>query len=300
MIRYCDLENGCLVETDDPSRDGQSAAIVLCFAPTPEERGDLSERFGLSGHNLHSSLDPEELARVDYSDNITAVLGKRSRAVPVTDNNPYEAMTFGCFLSKTLMVIVSDEPIPFADFELPSSEASDFRDIVLALLYHATQCFHRQFVFIKELASDIGDRLAVSQNDRLLLDLFNLQKNLTYYQNAVNYNKILVERMQKDAERVALTPRQRDFLDDLVVDADQCCKQSGVIMTILKNMTEAMGSLVNNKLTAIMKRLAIISLIFLPINALASIGGMSEYTTFTEPYMPITVENSRIFNAMRA
>ena len=279
MIKYCNLENGRLGETDN-----KSAAIVLCFAPTTEEREHLLEHFALPRHTLLSSLDPEELARLDYSAKMTAILGKRSRALLEADHDPFEATTFGCFLSETHLVIVSDEPIPFEDFLLPNSELTDFCDIVLALLYHTTQHFHKQFVFIKGLASEIEDRVVVSQNDRLLLDLFNLQKNLTYYQNAINYNKVLIERMQKDAERLSLTPHHRNFLDDIVVDTAQCYKQGEVVTTILQNMTETMGSLVNNKLSVIMKRLTIISLIFLPINALAGIGGMSEYTAITQNY----------------
>lgn len=282
MIKFCNLENGRPTETDN-----KSAAVVLCFAPTTEEREYLLEHFALPKHTLFSSLDPEELARVDYSPKITAVIAKRSRALPDrADHDPFEAMTFGCFLSETHMVVVSDEAIPFDDFLLPNNEATDFRDMVLALLYHATQRFHKQFVFIKGLASEIEDRLVVSQNDRLFLDLFNLQKDLTYYQNVINYNKVLIERMQKDADRLALTPRHRDFLDDLVVDTAQCYKQGEIVTMILQNMTTMMGSMVNNNLNAVMKRLTAISLIFLPINAIAGIGGMSEYTTFTEPYMP--------------
>ncbi len=281
MIKYCHLENGQLTETDDAS-----AAVVLCYAPTSEERERLIAKFGLERHTLASALDPEELARLDYSGKDIEVFGKRSRTIIRTDHDPFEATTFGCFLSETRLLVVTDEPVPLDDFLLPGRATADFRDMTLALLHHATQHFHKRFIFIRELASKIEDRLVVSQNDRLLLDLFNLQKNLTYYQNAVNYNKVLIERMQKDADRLGLSPAQRDFLDDLVIDTVQCFKQGEIVTLVLQNMTDTMGSLVNNKLSVIMKRLTIISLIFLPINAIAGIGGMSEYTSFMAPFMP--------------
>ena len=281
MIKYCDLENGRLVETEN-----QSAAVVLCFAPTPEESEYLRAHFDLPRHTLLSALDPEELARVVYADNMTAIIGKRSRTLSIDNTNLFEGMTFGCFLSETRLIVVSDEPIPLEEFSLPGHGSGDCRDIVLALFYHSTQSFHKQSVLIKELASEIEDRLVVSQNNALLLDLFNLQKNLTYYQNVINYNKILTARIQQSAERLGLTPRQHDLLDDLVIDVAQCYEQGEVVTTLLQNMTTTMSSMVGNKLNIVMKRLTVVTLIILPITAIASIGGMSEYTLFMEKTMP--------------
>jgi hypothetical protein len=39
---------------------------------------------------------------------------------------------------------------------------------------------------------------------------------------------------------------------------------------------------VNNNLNVLMKRLTVISVVFMPLNIIAGIGGMSEYTQFTK------------------
>jgi magnesium transporter len=44
---------------------------------------------------------------------------------------------------------------------------------------------------------------------------------------------------------------------------------------------DARGTLVNNNMNVILKNLTMINVIFLPLNLIASIGGMSEYSFMT-------------------
>jgi magnesium transporter len=44
---------------------------------------------------------------------------------------------------------------------------------------------------------------------------------------------------------------------------------------------DARASIVNNNLNVLMKHLTVINVVFMPLNVLASIGGMSEYTMMT-------------------
>ncbi len=44
---------------------------------------------------------------------------------------------------------------------------------------------------------------------------------------------------------------------------------------------DARGNLVNNNMNILLKRLTVINVIFLPLNLIASIGGMSEFSMMT-------------------
>jgi magnesium transporter len=44
---------------------------------------------------------------------------------------------------------------------------------------------------------------------------------------------------------------------------------------------EARGSIVNNNMNVLLKNLTLINVVFLPLNLLASVGGMSEFTMMT-------------------
>ena len=47
-------------------------------------------------------------------------------------------------------------------------------------------------------------------------------------------------------------------------------------------MTEARSSVAGNNLSVIMKYLAIINIVFMPLTVITGIGGMSEFTMMTE------------------
>ncbi len=44
---------------------------------------------------------------------------------------------------------------------------------------------------------------------------------------------------------------------------------------------DARGSVVNNNLSILIKKLTVISVVFLPMNVIASMGGMSEFSSWT-------------------
>ena len=44
---------------------------------------------------------------------------------------------------------------------------------------------------------------------------------------------------------------------------------------------DARGTIINNNVSVLLKKLTLISIIFLPLNLIASIGGMSEFSMMT-------------------
>ncbi|MGE5680778.1 MAG: CorA family divalent cation transporter, partial [Bacillota bacterium] len=71
-------------------------------------------------------------------------------------------------------------------------------------------------------------------------------------------------------------------LEDLIIEGNQCYKQAEIYSTILSGLMDARGNLVNNNMNILLKKLTIINVIFLPLNLIASIGGMSEFSAITQ------------------
>jgi magnesium transporter len=66
-----------------------------------------------------------------------------------------------------------------------------------------------------------------------------------------------------------------------MIENNQCYKQAEIHSNILSGMMDARASIVNNNLNVLIKRLTIISVVFMPLNIIASIGGMSEFSAWT-------------------
>jgi magnesium transporter len=105
---------------------------------------------------------------------------------------------------------------------------------------------------------------------------------LTYYLNAISSNTAVLTKLRNSCEKMGLSPEQMEFLDDILIENNQCYKQAEIYTNILSGLMDARGTLVNNNMNVILKNLTIINTIFLPLNLIASIGGMSEFTFLTK------------------
>ena len=50
--------------------DPQDAQIIVFNSPTVEDEADLLEFYNIDYHTLHSSLDPDELSRLEFETDI--------------------------------------------------------------------------------------------------------------------------------------------------------------------------------------------------------------------------------------
>jgi magnesium transporter len=82
--------------------------------------------------------------------------------------------------------------------------------------------------------------------------------------------------------KIGLTSDESEFLDDILVENEQCYKQAEIYSNILVGMVDARASIVNNNLNILMKRLTVITIIFMPLNLLSGVGGMSEFSMMTK------------------
>ena len=102
--------------------------------------------------------------------------------------------------------------------------------------------------------------------------------------NAISANGRAIERLKTNARNdrtEGLSPEMLETVDDLAIENAQCLEQAQVYANVFTGLMDARASIVNNNLNVLMKHLTVINVVFMPLNVLASIGGMSEYTMMT-------------------
>jgi magnesium transporter len=90
----------------------------------------------------------------------------------------------------------------------------------------------------------------------------------------------------RNQQPVGLTQDASELVDDLAIENAQCLEQAQIYANIFAGLMDARASIVNNNLNVLMKHLTVINVVFLPINVLASVGGMSEYSIMTQKIPP--------------
>ncbi|HBB66968.1 MAG TPA: hypothetical protein DCZ93_06665 [Elusimicrobia bacterium] len=135
---------------------------------------------------------------------------------------------------------------------------------------------------INMIADEIERKINSSMENRYLLNLFTLEKSLVYYLNAVNANSYVIERLKHAAEKVGFSQRSVEFLDDIMIENNQCSRQAEIYSNILAGLMDARASIVSNNLNVMMKNLnAVVIAIAVP-SFFAGVGGMSELATITQ------------------
>ena len=278
MYKYYELIDGRVT----PCAGDEEGKIAIYSDPTPEEKQFLIEEYGIDEHTLNSALDDDEISRVEYETNHVAVILKRPSNYTADRSLEFRVVSTGAFLFKDRIIIVQSEPTPLFEHGRIPIRGTSVPGILLRLLHHSTHHFLEHLRIIRTISDEIEAQIEFSVTNKALVNMFTLLKSLTYYESATSANLLLLAKMRTDARRIGFNEEEIDFLEDITVENKQCDKLSGIYSEILSAMSSARVSVVNNNLSVAMKYLAIINIVFMPINVIVGMGGMSEYTLMTE------------------
>jgi magnesium transporter len=264
----------------EPIADGHTAPVLVYVAPQEAERQELTETMGIDRYDLDSAVDPDVIPRLELTANHLALLWKRPQRATLADTLRFEVSSLGVFLRPArLVVVLSEEPIPFGTKELRGAES--LPDLVLRLLLNTVRQYMGHLKAIRQVTSSLEAKISSSMENRYLLQMFTFTESLTYYLNAIEGNGGVLLRFRNLAERLQLHPSQIATLDDLILENTQCARQAQIYSTVLAGLMDARGTIVNNNMNVLLKNLTLINIIFLPLNLIAGIGGMSEYSMMT-------------------
>jgi magnesium transporter len=110
------------------------------------------------------------------------------------------------------------------------------------------------------LSDSLEKKINASLKNKYLIDLFTLEKSLVYYFSAINGNAMVIEKLKYAAEKISFSVESIEFLDDVIIENNQCLKQAEIYSNILASLMDARVSIVSNNLNVLMKTLTIITL----------------------------------------
>lgn len=260
-----------------------AAQIVVYSEPTDEERATLRSTYGLDEHTLSSLLDPDEIPRIEISPAFTVLIWKRPTNYTSGDKMLFGVNSIGLLLLDAELLIITPD-----SYELPfSSVRTSFTSevlmgVALELQLHTIQHFRAHLKLIKMIAGEMQEKVNLSIDNNHLLQMFGLSESLVYYINAIDSNGAVLARLRNHTRTATPSPEIVAFIDDLIIDNTQCSRQAEIYSTVMSGLMDARGTIVNNNMNVLLKNLTIISVVFLPLNLIASIGGMSEYSVMTQ------------------
>jgi magnesium transporter len=252
-------DNGKLLEDDKAP-----AVIYIYIEPTEDEKKELVEKYKIDEHTLNSSLDPDELSRLEFEPEHIAMIFKRPKHYAAEDNFLFRVASIGVFIFKDNLLIVTKEEAPLFEGR-QFTKIQSIQDIVLRMINRSIFHFLEHLKAINMLSGEIEQLISTSMENKYLLNLFTLEKSLVYYLNAINSNAVLIEKLKNSASKIGISQENVEFLDDLTIDNSQCREQANIYSQVLSSLMDARASIVANNLNIRIKMLTILTIaIMLP------------------------------------
>ena len=254
MIKCFRLENQNISESDE-----KRANIFIYITPSEDEKKTLIEKHRIDEHSLNSALDPDELSRIEFEPEHIGIIYKRPKNISKDKRLLFKVDSTGLFLFKDKLIIVMNEDIPLFSAKI-FQKVSSFNEIIIKLISVSVSHFLEHIKVMYMITDELEKKISSSLENKYLQNFFNIEKSLVYYVNSINSNSVLVERIRNNAGKIGMTLDEIEYLDDLIIDNNQCFRQAEIYSNILASLMDARVSIVSNNLNILMKTLNIITI----------------------------------------
>jgi magnesium transporter len=275
MIKSFQLDGGALhaVERLD-------AEVMLFSNPDAAERDLLPSHFKLDEHALASALDPDEVSRIEFHPDNLFLIWKRPENYSGAGSLAFEVSSCGLLFSAQLLLVNATDDAPLHGLGTRQRLNTPL-DVLLDLLFNNIHHYLGHLKVIKLVARELQQKFNASMQNQHLIQMFNLSESLIYYINAIHSNGAVLTRLRNHAAKEHFSAEAIGLIDDLIIENNQCYKQAEIYSTVFSGLIDARGNLMNNSMNNLLRKLTLINVVFLPLNLIASIGGMSEFSMMT-------------------
>jgi len=254
-----------------------------------EEFTQLSKQLDIPIDFLSDSVDIDERTRFEEENNVRLIVIKTP-----TENNSfnesdayYITIPISIILTNTHIVTVNSFENTAIKKFLNSFQNRQhdkknmmvlkvFEKVVQNYMEHLKEINQRRNVFEKQLYD-------ASRNEHLL-QLMRIQKSLVYFVTALRSNELLFLKMER-TNFLGLDEKEKEFLNDLIVDNAQALEMANIYTNILSSTLDAFASIIANNQNQVLKRLAVITIALTFPVLIASLFGMNVPSGFeNSPY----------------
>jgi len=260
------------LQENDQISEGCWAALTK---PTNEELQQVVQETGIDIDDLRAPLDDEERSRIELEDDYVVVLVD----IPSLDEKDrYVTIPLGIYMTKQLIVTVclEETPVLKAFMNNRVKEFFTFKRtrFVFQILYRNATSYLRYLRIIDRKSEQIEEKLHISQKNKELIELLELEKSLVYFTTSLRSNETVLEKLLR-TEKVKKYPEDEELLEDVIVENKQAIEMANIYSGILSGMMDAFASVISNNLNVVMKFLSTVTIVMSIPTMIASFYGMN-------------------------
>lgn len=268
MLRKYQIADGRIAET---AMD--NAPVLVYVNPDDVEKNYLVNTLLLDEHTMISALDPDELGRLEFETNHIAVIFKKPRRYSSSDNFLFKVSSVGFFLFADRLVLVVPEDFLFEGRIF--MRIRSIQDVFFKVIFSFIRHFEEHLLIIHRISDELEVEINQSMSNKSLINMFNLEKSLVYYLNAITSNGKTIEKLKMNAVRIGFPQEAGEFLEDVIIENAQCHEQANTYSQVLSSLMDARASIVSNNLNIRIKMLTILSLCIMLPTLIVSLFSMN-------------------------
>ena len=246
---------------------------------------NLKEEYGISDEMLTYFLDKNERARVEYDTLEDILLLVTNVPHQQKIENHYETSPVAFILKENGLFTFTTQNTEYVIRLIRSILDRDSEINVYSLLFRTLFLISDSFFpLIEEVNSErqrLNQKLREKTTNRNLLALSDLEVGLVYLVTGTKQNVVLLEQIKALAIYRKLTEKEKEQLDDALIEAKQAVEMTNLASQILDKLSGTYNNLLNNNLNDTMKFLTVWSLILTVSTIVTGFFGMNLQLPFT-------------------
>jgi magnesium transporter len=191
---------------------------------------------------------------------------------------PYSTTPLGIILTNDCLFTISKIPPPFLS-DLTKRHAKELATakrhrLVLLLFLAIAQSYLLYLRHLENQMDTIQRKVQISLQNKELLELLRYQKSLVYFLTSLESNDLMMNRLQRN-HLFEMYPDDLNLLEDVLTTNAQASNMTKISSDILSQMMDAYASIISNNVNAVMKILAVATIILSIPTVIASVYGMN-------------------------
>ena len=163
----------------------------------------LADTYDIDEHNLASSLDPDEISRIESEEDHTFLIWKRPTNFSAQEQFFFNVASVGFFIFKEkLLIVTKDDLSLFTSGIRGISRLNSVIDVLMQSLYATIHHFLEHLKIIKLISREVQEKINTSMENAHLIQMFNLSESLVYYLNAINANNVVLVKLRNHFDRM--------------------------------------------------------------------------------------------------
>lgn len=259
----------------------ESGVWINLINPTQTELTQVRLRYNIDESQLKAALDDEENPRIDVEDESTLFI--IDVPYPYEDDihkgsRIYGTIPLGIIISEEAIITVSTEEVkPLNDFikmRVKGFDTEKQTRMILQIMYKNATYYLFYLKQIDRISETFQRELHKSMRNEELMGLLSLQKSLVYFTTSLKSNEIVFEKMMR-LDSIKQYADDKDLLEDVIIENKQAIEMSQTYSVILSSIMDAVGSIINNNVNAVMQFLASVTVVLSIPTIITSAWGMN-------------------------